>query len=811
MVVFKRSKYYSEPVPGDLSLNVSPLLARALRARGAVTPEEIARFLDPRASDLHDPFLLPDMDKAVHRIRLALDTRERICIFGDYDVDGICSTAMLTDYFRSVNADVIYHIPSRSEEGYGMSAAAVEKLYERGVGLIITVDNGISAAKEIRRCTELGVDVIVTDHHIPPEELPECCAVVCHTVASSRYPASILCGAGIAFKLIEALAGQETALRYVSLAGLASVADVVPLLDENRVLVKLALEAVNRGDCCPGLTRLLESIPTVKKPYNACNFGFAAAPRLNASGRMSDASIAVELFLSRDIGRIDASIAELNRLNELRQQDEAQILNDALAMLSGSDLSDTRAIILMKKDWNGGVIGIAASRILEMFHRPTILFCETNGILKGSSRSVDGVNIHDALSKVSGCFLRFGGHAKAAGITMEESRFDEFRTRLNQYFKTAFPDSAFASVKGYEFELPLEEISLSLIEDISRLAPFGESNPSPVFRTRGVRLGRLRRFGVESQHTRMEVCGSKASASLEAVWFCSAPYFKSLLCSEKVDMLYSPTVNHWCGEDGIQLRLKWAQQELPEDPVAFIENGMWNFCDALIENSCAALPPEDELPPRTKLSLAELYSRHISGTIVLVFTPGGARRALEEVRSSGLTVELCFGSAPDSPVCDNTLLIAPKLCSLNLSGFCTVVFYDLPPFEGMLTAVRSRMGGSEAFMLGEPASREEIDASFRESALRFPVDREFMGESYRLIMQSLERADLSFEELTGKLSERMRSPRYAARFALRVFMELGYIAYNERGSVSIGTIRPARLSESRLFSAVVRMRSPQDE
>ena len=639
-MIYRRSKYYTDVTEQVPQLNISPLLARALRARGAVTAEEIERFLNPSAADFHDPFLLPDMDKAVARIRLALETKERICVFGDYDVDGICSTAMLTDYFRSIGADIVYHIPSRSEEGYGMSAAAVEKLYEQGVGLIITVDNGISAASEIRRCTELGIDVIVTDHHIPPETMPECVAVVCHTVPGSKYPNSILCGAGTAFKLLQALGGLNAAMRYISLAGLASVADVVPLLDENRTFVKLGLAAINAGDCCPGITRLLESIPTAKKPYNACNLGFAVAPRLNASGRMSDASLSVELFLTDDTNEMDSIIAELNRLNELRQQDEASILNDVLSMLSGCDLSDTRAIVLMKRDWNGGVIGIAASRILEMFHRPTILFCEVNGVLKGSARSIDGVNIHEALSAVSDCFIRYGGHAKAAGITMEDSRFEEFRTRLNEHLAANFPDSAFAASKDYEFEIPLEMVTNELIAEFSMLAPFGECNPSPVFRSRNAEICRRRRFGNDQQHTRLEL--RAGAGCLEAVWFCSAPYFKALLSADKLDILYTPTINKWCGNDGIQLRVKWARAEYPSDTEAFIESGMWNFCEALVENS-ACPAGDDELPEETDRTLSELFASRLSGILAVAFSPEGAKRAVTEITSGGLNVDICFG------------------------------------------------------------------------------------------------------------------------------------------------------------------------
>ena len=786
---------------------MSSLLARALRSRGAVTPEQVERFLYPSAADFHDPFLLPDMDKAVARIRLALETNERICVFGDYDVDGICSTAMLTDYFRSVGADIIYHIPSRSEEGYGMSAAAVEKLYKQGVGLIITVDNGISAAEEIRRCKELGIDVIVTDHHIPPETMPDCVAVVCHTVPGSRYPNSILCGAGTAFKLLHALAGLDAAMRYVSLAGLASVADVVPLLDENRILVKLGLAAINDGQCCCGLSRLLESIPTAKKPYNACNLGFAVAPRLNASGRMSDASLSVELFLTDDTAKMDGIISELNRLNELRQQDEAGILRDVLEMLSDRDLSDTRAIVLMKKDWNGGVIGIAASRILEMFHRPTILFCEVNGVLKGSARSIDGVNIHEALTAMQDCFIRFGGHAKAAGVTMDEARFEEFRTRLNEHFKANFPDSAFAASKDYEFEIPLSMITGDLIAEFALLAPFGECNPSPVFRSRDVEISRLRRFGNDAQHTRMEA--RSGQSCMEAVWFCSGSYFKSLLSAEKVDMLYTPTINKWCGSEGIQLCVKWIQAEYPSDVEAFINNGMWNFCDAIVENStfppCIAEDTDGSIEP-TDASLAELFGSRISGVLALAFSPEGARRAVNEITEKSLNVEILFGCTADSPVCDNALLIAPKLGSLPPAGYGTIVFVDEPPFPGTAAAIKKAMPGSR-FLRLKTAGIFCGDRDFAEVTLRFSCDRDFMGDCYHTTMQLLSAGDVSFEELTVRVAERARTAKYCARFALRVFMDVGFIVYNERGSVSVGNIRPTKLTESRLFSAVVNMRS----
>lgn len=807
MVIYRKSKYYSEEREPSTalcdSLGVSPLLLRALHVRGAETREQIERFLSPSVKHFHDPFLLNDMHKAVERIRLALDTGERICIFGDYDVDGICATAMLTDYFRCIGADVIYHIPSRSEEGYGMSAAAIDKLYSKGVGLIITVDNGISAASEIDRCTELGMDVIVTDHHIPPERIPDCVAVVSHTVPGSRYPNSVLCGAGTAFKLVHALAGADAAMKYVSLAGLASVADVVPLVDENRIFVKLGLEAINEGRCCYGLSRLLGSISTAKKPYNTCNLGFAVAPRLNASGRMSDASLSVELFLSSDFREIDRMISELNRLNELRQKDEAGILADALSMLSGRDLSDTRAIVLCKNDWNGGVIGIAASRILEMFHRPTILLCESGGVLKGSARSIDGVNIHDALLAVKDCFLRFGGHAKAAGITMEQGRLEEFDKRLNEYLKASFTDADFAARKDYEFEIPTSAVTTELIREISMLAPFGECNPSPVFRSSNVEIGKIRRFGNDSQHTKFDVLCP--SGCLEAVWFGSSPYFKGLLSAEKLDLLYTPTINTWCGSEGIQLRVKWAQAQTPENAAAYVENGMWNFCDAFVENSCYAPTEAASRIKSSGMSLTELYSSKLSGVMALAFSPESAKKAIAELASSKLSVDICFGCPPESSVCDNVLVIAPKVFQLPEFGYSTVVVLDEPHFDGVIEALEARLASSE-LLTAEGYEPERLPA-FASVASLFKLEREYLTECYSLTMSKLSSCFCSFEELACKLSESTDSPKYCARFALRVFIELGFLRINSRGSLETAVIVPTCLSKSRLYSAAAALQS----
>ncbi|MCH5278847.1 MAG: single-stranded-DNA-specific exonuclease RecJ [Christensenellaceae bacterium] len=825
MIIYEKSKYFSAETDGDNRLGLSPLLIRALRARGAVTDDEINRFLNPSPAFFHDPYMLPDMEKAVSRIRSAISIGEKICVFGDYDVDGICATSMLVDFFRSIGADVCYYIPSRRDEGYGMSRSAVERLKQCGVELVITVDNGISASCEVQYCIECGIDVIVTDHHIPPETLPVCTAVVCHTVPGSNYPNRILCGAGVAFKLLHALAGLDTAMRYVALAGLASVADVVPLLDENRILVKLGLEAVNAGDCCVGLRRLIASIPTAKMPYTVCNLGFSVAPRLNASGRMSDASLAVELFLSADIERIDEIIAELNRLNECRQQQEAEILNSAIEMVSHINLAETRAIILKSADWNSGVIGIAASRISEMYHRPAILFSESDGVLKGSARSIDGINIHDALTFTKELFLRFGGHAKAAGVTIESSHFEAFVEEFNRHLADVYDDKLFVPRKSYEFDIALSGITHELVKEISLLAPFGEGNPSPIFHASEVRISHLRRFGCNAQHMRMDV--RDGFRCLEAVWFASASSFDRLMNADTTEMLFTLSINNWNGQSNLQLRLLSAKAELPSEPSEYVEKSMARFCSALIENcalsECVSEYSCDEstacsAPQSIEVCLDEISNHCISGMMILVFTIDGAKRIIADMRERDIgNIEICFGLIPDSPVHTNTVVIAPIISALPENGFNQILFYDLPPTPEVYSLVAQRfLNKSKSRSNEEPRISNKtrffinFDArgEFGQVACLFDCRREFMVCCYRRTLSMLSLRCYSFEELSARLSEEMQVPLYQVEFALRVFFELDFIAFNRNGSIStVENVRCTALTNSALYRRISKLQN----
>ena len=330
MILYEPSSITSENLPQ--TAGISGRLRSLLYARGAKTPEEMEQFLHPGEGQFCDPYDFKDMDIAAERIRSAIG-RERICVFGDYDADGVSATAILTDCRRSIGADVIYRMPSRHEEGYGLSICAVERLKEEGVDIIVTVDNGIKAYGEIDRCRELGMDVVVTDHHRCDGRIPECCAVICHTREDNTYPNKDLCGAGIAWKLAEALVGREQARKYLPIAGIATMADVVPLLGENRAIVALGLNMINAGDCCVGIKALGRAVNEKNDGFAARDLSFGFAPRLNAAGRIEDASICVELLCTADANRADEIAQRLDELNRLRQKEETAIVDKAAAMV----------------------------------------------------------------------------------------------------------------------------------------------------------------------------------------------------------------------------------------------------------------------------------------------------------------------------------------------------------------------------------------------------------------------------------------------------------------------------------------------
>ena len=494
------------------------LLAGILTARGITDPAEALTLLAGE-EDLSDPFLLTDMQKACERIWQAIDNGETIVVFGDYDVDGVTATALLYQHLKGMGATVKCMLPSREGDGYGLSRNAIQSIHDKGYQLIVTVDNGISAVEEAEFAAELGIDLIITDHHLPPETLPKAVAVVDPRRLDDTSPFKGLCGAGVAFKLCAALDGcpPEEMLDYCGdLAAVGTVADVMPLTGENRTLVKSGLCQLQNTDR-PGLEALLEEVGLAGRPITAENISYAIAPRINAAGRMDSAVTALQLVLCEDPDRAEELAHKLNEINVKRQETELEIFKAAQVLLEQQpERLEDRVMLLWGRDWHPGVIGIVASRLVERTSRPVIVVTvDEHGECKGSGRSVPGFNLHACIGSCADLLIRYGGHAMAAGLSVREENLPELRRRLNEWAARECPVLHTAPL---ECDLPihLDRVTVDSVRRIDALAPFGAENPTPVFLLQSAVVDGVYPVS-EGRHSRLRL--RQGNASVYAVWF----------------------------------------------------------------------------------------------------------------------------------------------------------------------------------------------------------------------------------------------------------------------------------------------------
>ena len=494
------------------------LLAGILTARGITDPAEALTLLAGE-EDLSDPFLLTNMQKACERIWQAIDNGETIVVFGDYDVDGVTATALLYQHLKGMGAMVKCMLPSREGDGYGLSRNAIQSIHDKGYQLIVTVDNGISAVEEAEFAAELGIDLIITDHHLPPETLPKAVAVVDPRRLDDTSPFKGLCGAGVAFKLCAALDGcpPEEMLDYCGdLAAVGTVADVMPLTGENRTLVKSGLRQLQNTDR-PGLEALLEEVGLAGRPITAENISYAIAPRINAAGRMDSAVTALQLVLCEDPDRAEELAHKLNEINVKRQETELEIFKAAQVLLEQEpERLEDRVMLLWGRDWHPGVIGIVASRLVERTGRPVIVVTvDEHGECKGSGRSVPGFNLHACIGSCADLLIRYGGHAMAAGLSVREENLPELRRRLNEWAARECPVLHTAPL---ECDLPihLDRVTVDSVRRIDALAPFGAENPTPVFLLQSAVVDGVYPVS-EGRHSRLRL--RQGNASVYAVWF----------------------------------------------------------------------------------------------------------------------------------------------------------------------------------------------------------------------------------------------------------------------------------------------------
>ncbi|MBC7426656.1 MAG: single-stranded-DNA-specific exonuclease RecJ [Bacteroidia bacterium] len=538
------------------SINVSPKIASLLLQRGVETFDEARKFFRPKLEDLHDPFLMKDMDKAVERLRKAVDSNEKIMIYGDYDVDGTTSVATVFSFFRNIIKDIDFYIPDRYKEGYGVSKIGIDFAHEHGFNLIVALDCGTRSVELVKYAKSLGIDFIICDHHLPGSELPDAVALLNPKRADCEYPYKELSGCGIGFKLIQGYAQAndipfEETTKYLDLVAVSTCSDIVEMKGENRVMVYFGLIKLNE-DPCIGLQALLQSYQ-MREKYEVTDIVFGIGPRINAAGRIADAKASVRLLIEENFHKAMEFSKLLNENNAERKDLDFDITKEALEILTLSpELQAKRSTVLYGKTWHKGVIGIVASRLIENYYRPTIIFSEVNGMLTGSARSIKDFDIHEAIGACGDLVVQFGGHKYAAGLTIKTEDFEAFAAKFEQVVTDNVKEENFTPEILYDLELDFSDIDKKFYVLIEQFKPHGPGNMSPVFRTSNI-LGCNSKV-VKEKHLKLSAVHS--GVKLDGIGFGLSDYHKVITEKESIDLCYSIEMNDYNGNKSLQLRLK---------------------------------------------------------------------------------------------------------------------------------------------------------------------------------------------------------------------------------------------------------------
>ena len=534
--------------------NVSELLATVLVNRGIIKDKEIDVFLNPTRKDFHNPYLMPDMSLAVDRIIKAIENQEKTMIYGDYDVDGITSITVLSKFLKERGLETGFYIPNRLDEGYGLNKKAIKKIADEGYKLIITVDCGISGTEEVEYAYELGMEVIITDHHEPLEELPEAVAIIDCKRKDSKYPFGSLAGVGVAFKLIQAIGiklelEEKEYLKYLDIVCIGTISDIVPLIDENRVIAKLGLKLVEQTKS-QGLKALLKAASY--KEINSSAVSFGIAPRINACGRMGHAEDALKLFLTENIVEANNITSVLEKYNRERQDIERKIFEQAIDKIETNKLDKNNAIVIGEEGWHHGVIGIVASKITDLYYKPSILICFEGESGKGSGRSIPGFDLHEALCDSSNYLEKYGGHEMAVGLSLEKSKFNEFKEKFEDIAQKANIEE-FVSVVNLDKEITLKDLSVENIQSLKLLEPFGEANKTPIFIYRNLKIDSIRALS-EGKHLKLTL--KDGNSIINAIGFNMGKYSEEYLIGDKIDVIGVLEINSFNGVDMVQINMK---------------------------------------------------------------------------------------------------------------------------------------------------------------------------------------------------------------------------------------------------------------
>lgn len=539
-----------------------PPVSELLVKRGIATVEEAEKFFRPSLADLHDPFLMPDMEKAVARLNRAMGQKEKIMVFGDYDVDGTTAVALVYKFLRSFYSNIDFYIPSRDDDGYGVSRSAIDEFARQDVKLVIILDCGIKANDEIDYAKEKGIDFIICDHHVPDEELPDAAAILNPKIENSPYPCKHLSGCGVGYKFMQAFSKSNGIHHseleaYLDLVAVSIAADIVPMVDENRILTFHGLKRLN-GNPNMGLKAIIRICQLSGKEITLSDLIFKIGPRINASGRMQRGSEAVELLISRDFKEALAKAEAIDQYNKDRKELDKQITEEANNILEkrGEKYKDHKALVIYNKDWHKGIIGIVASRLTELYYKPSVVLTLSDGLATGSSRSVQGFDVYKAVEASRDLLENFGGHTYAVGLSLKEENIPEFKRRFEEYVASNILPSQLEPQLEIDAHINFADITPEFISLIRRFNPFGPGNQKPLFCTRSVSdFGTSKLVGKNLEHIKLELVDDTCGKVFNGIGFNKAPFFEAIHSGKKFDICYTIEENrHRPGT--VQLQVK---------------------------------------------------------------------------------------------------------------------------------------------------------------------------------------------------------------------------------------------------------------
>ena len=687
----------------DLSkkINISPEISQILNNRGINDEKNAEIFMNPSLEYLRNPFLMKDMKKATDRIKKAVENKERIYIYGDYDVDGVSSTSILYIYFKSIDFPVKYYIPNRLEEGYGINEEAINKINNDGCDLIITVDCGITSVKEVELANKLGIDVIITDHHECQSDIPDAYAIVNPKQDECNYPFDMLCGCGVAFKMIQALTDEEefktSMFDYLEIVTLATICDIVPLIDENRIIVKNGLKLMKKGKNL-GLRELIKVCGIETSKIGSSHIGYSVGPRINASGRLGYSYLGVQLFTTdfEDEAKDIANILEAKNIE--RQMIESKMYKEAEDIIaSNENYKDDKVLVVAKEGWQHGIIGIVASKLTEKYYKPTILLTIEDGEATGSARSIKGFSIFDALVSCKDLMNKFGGHEQAAGLALNAENIEDLRERVNEIADYNLSKEDLIENIKVEYELEEESATLDLVDNLHKLEPFGLSNPSPRFIMRDLLLTNIYKMGKNKQHLKL-ICENKKS--YECVGFNMAylaDYFQE---GDKIDVLFQVDENNFNNERKMQFLLKDIRLSHPKSAISNnLSLKLFEKISPMDSDNLYHIHTDEEdlLIDMDGDKNINIFDYIKEDTLIIANTLNGFYRALSDVSLTDLDYGINYNYIHEKNK-KVQLIFSPNIDKIDLKRYNSIILYDYLYNKGEYSYLNKNILNSEVII-----------------------------------------------------------------------------------------------------------------